>query len=107
MNTPLGPQPLNPIARVPLYQQLVDRLEQDICHEVSGADKALPSERALVDLLRVLAHKAIDALVAQGRVIRRHGAGNFVAPRLTQSLSRVSDFLKNCASAGFHLRHAG
>lgn len=96
--------PLNPSARAPLYQQLVDRLEQDIRHGVYGADKALPSERALVDVFgvsRVTARKAIDVLVAQGRVIRRHGAGNFVAPRLTQSLSRVSGFSQELRQRGF------
>jgi GntR family transcriptional regulator len=98
-----APSTLNTDARTPLYQQLVERLEQDIRHGVYGADKALPSERALVDLFgvsRVTARKAIDVLVAQGRVLRRHGAGNFVAPRLAQTLSRVSSFSQELRQRG-------
>ncbi len=104
ISSSFAPSPLNSTARASLYQQLVERLEQDIRLGVYGADKALPSERALVGLFgvsRVTARKAIDVLVAQGRVIRRHGAGNFVAPRLTQSLSRVSGFSQELRQRGY------
>lgn len=91
-------------ARAPLYRQLVQRLTQDIRQGVYGVDQALPSERALVDLFgvsRVTARKAIEVLVEQGWVLRRHGAGNFVAPRLVQRLSQLSSFSEALRQRGY------
>lgn len=53
----------------------------------------LPPERTLAADLgasRMTVRKAIDELVALGRVVRRHGAGTFVAAKVEQALSATS-----------------
>lgn len=100
---PAHPSGLDPTAHSPLYQQLVQRLEQGIRTGVYRPDQALPPERslgAMFGVSRVTARKALDVLVAQGRVVRRHGAGNFVASRLAQSLTRVSGFSEELLQRG-------
>ena len=96
--------PLNPADRSPLYRQLASQLAQDIRAGRYRADQALPSERMLVESLgvsRVTARKAIDVLVGQGLVLRRHGAGNFIAPWLEQSLSRLTGFTEELRQRGY------
>jgi len=96
--------PLNPADRSPLYRQLAGQLAQDIRAGRYRVDQALPSERTLVESLgvsRVTARKAIDELVAQGLVQRRHGAGNFIAPRLEQTLSRLTGFTEELRQRGY------
>lgn len=96
--------PLIPADRLPLYRQLAAQLAQDIHAGRYRVDQALPSERTLVESMgvsRVTARKAIDELVAQGLVQRRHGSGNFIAPRLEQTLSRLTGFTEELRQRGF------
>lgn len=91
--------------RSPLYRRLAGQLAQDIDAGRYRVDQALPSERALVESLgvsRVTARKAIDELVARGLVQRRHGSGNFIAPRLEQTLSRLTGFTEELRQRGYH-----
>jgi GntR family transcriptional regulator len=63
----------------PLYMQIARKLSDDVHNGRYQVDQALPSERALSELLnvsRVTARKAIDQLVDQGLVVRRRGSGN-------------------------------
>ncbi len=88
----------------PLYLQLAHQLEKDIRAGTYRVDQALPSERMLVESLgvsRITARKAIDVLVAQGLVLRRHGSGNFIAPRLEQPLSRLASFSEELRQRGY------
>lgn len=90
-------------ARVPLYRVLAKRLEQEIRTGHFRVDEALPPERELVashGVSRVTARKAIDVLVAQGLVQRRHGSGNFIAPRLEQNLNELTSFSEEMRSRG-------
>lgn len=66
--------------------------------------QALPSERMIAESLgvsRVTARKAIDRLVEQGLVVRRHGSGNFIAQRLEQPLSRLTSFSEELRQRGY------
>lgn len=88
----------------PLYQQLARQLAADIRAGTYAGDQALPSERTLSEALgvsRVTARKAIDTLVNQGLVLRRHGAGNFVAPRLEQASSKLASFSEELRQRGY------
>ena len=88
----------------PLYLQLAHALEADIRAGVYPPRQALPSERALVEtrqVSRVTARKAIDVLVERGLVLRRHGSGNFIAPRLVQSPSALASFSHELRQRGF------
>ena len=88
----------------PLYLQLARQLELGIRAGTYAVDQALPSERVLCESLgvsRITARKAIDVLVAQGLVLRKHGSGNFIAPRVEQSTSKLASFSQELRQRGF------
>ncbi|HEV7814972.1 MAG TPA: GntR family transcriptional regulator [Janthinobacterium sp.] len=88
----------------PLYVQIARKLSDDVRNGRYQVDQALPSERALSELLevsRVTARKAIDQLVEQGLVVRRRGSGNYIAPRIEQPLSNLSSFSEQLQQRGY------
>lgn len=88
----------------PLYRQLAVQLAERIDAGQWRAGEALPSERTLAQMLgisRVTARKALAMLVEQGLIRRSHGAGNFIAPRLNQPLTRLTSFTEMLAQRGF------
>lgn len=88
----------------PLYLQLARQLAADICAGSYRVDQALPSERVLCESLgvsRITARKAIDMLVEQGLVVRRHGSGNFIAPRIEQATSKLASFSEELRQRGY------
>lgn len=88
----------------PLYKQLAQHLAQLVRDGRFKAPEALPSERWLSETLavsRVTARKAIDQLVGQGLIVRRHGSGNYIAPQLEQPLSRLTSFSEELRQRGF------
>lgn len=88
----------------PLYLQLAQALGAAIRAGAYQAHEALPSERALAEALgvsRVTARKAIACLVEQGRIVRRHGSGNYIAPKIEQPLSRLTSFTEELRQRGF------
>ena len=88
----------------PLYLQLARQLESDIRTGTYRVDQALPSERMLSESLgvsRITARKAIDVLVEQGLVVRKHGSGNFIAPRIEQPTSKLASFSEELRQRGY------
>jgi len=88
----------------PLYLQLARQLATDIQRGIYRTDQALPSERFLSETLgvsRVTARKAIDVLVEQGLVLRKHGSGNFIPPRLEQASSKLASFSDELRQRGY------
>lgn len=95
---------LDPAASTPLYLQVRNGLTRLIREGRFSPDDALPSERVLAEKLaisRVTARKAIDALVNDGLIVRRHGSGNYIAPKLEQPLSRLTSFTEELKLRGF------
>ena len=95
---------LDTSAATPLYVQVRNGLARRIREGRFSADEALPSERLLAERLgisRVTARKAIDALVDDGLIVRRHGSGNYVAPKLEQPLTRLTSFTEELKQRGF------
>ncbi|WP_367717959.1 GntR family transcriptional regulator [Nitratireductor sp. GISD-1A_MAKvit] len=94
----------------PLYLRLRRLLEEAILGGVLGEGEALPTERDIAELTalsRVTVRRAVDDLVKQGRLIRRHGSGTFVAPsvsRVEQSLSLLTSFTEDMARRGLTAR---
>ena len=89
--------------RGPLYQRLEDGLRQAIESGVLKPQQALPPERDLAEDLavsRITIRKALDGLVGSGLLVRRHGAGTFVAGRVEKNFSKLTSFTEDMAARG-------
>jgi len=87
----------------PLYRQLQRVLRDAISNRVLAPDDALPAEREFADELgvsRITVRKALDGLVGEGLLIRRQGAGTFVAARVEKNFSKLSSFTEDMISRG-------
>lgn len=92
------------LSSTPLYLQLATHLERWIHSGGTDGSLALPSERTLAEstgVSRVTARKAIDHLVTQGLVVKRHGSGNYITPRLEQPVSKLVSFSEELKLRGF------
>lgn len=70
-------------SRIPIYEQLMERIKEMIIAEVLTADEQLPSVRSLAQQLTInpnTIQKAYRELEHQGYVYTVQGRGNFVAP---------------------------
>jgi GntR family transcriptional regulator len=99
--------PLDEESRAPLYQQLRRALREAIADNRLAAEEALPPERELAEefgVSRITIRKALDALVGEGMLTRRQGAGTFVAAReearVEKSFSKLSSFSEDMISRG-------
>ena len=73
---------------MPLHKRLRDAIQGAIVDNVLKAGSTLPSERTLAETLslsRVTVRKAIESLVEEGLVHRRHGARTEVGSRVEKS----------------------
>lgn len=96
-------RPLDPTSSLPLYQQLQRALREAIESRVLGVDDALPAERQLAEDLavsRITVRKAIEGLVDEGLLVRRQGAGNFVAARVEKNFAKLTSFSEDMRARG-------
>lgn len=87
----------------PLYRQLENALKQAVTLALIKRGGVIPSERELSDRLglsRVTVRKAIDGLVSDGFLDRRHGAKTIVSSRLEKSLATMTSFSEDMRSRG-------
>lgn len=100
---PLLDRPLDKNNPEPLYMQLYNRLAQLIERGVLKAGERVPAERELAEALnvsRITARQAVDALVKNGLVYREQGRGTFVAePHMTNVMGFTS-FYQDMISRG-------
>lgn len=90
-------------ASTPLYHRLMSAFRAAIADQVLARGSFLPSERELCSDLavsRVTLRKAIDGLVDDGLVIRRHGSRTMVAPRYEKSISSLTGFSEDTRARG-------
>lgn len=95
--------PLDASGRGALYQRLARGLRDAIERGVVKPEDALPAERDLATdfaVSRITVRKALDALVADGLLVRRQGAGTFVAGRVEKQFSKLSSFSEDMAARG-------
>ena len=121
MTTPLSsilsPDSLQSGVPGPLYLKLRQTLEEAITSGKLNYGDALPAERDLADHAHVIlvthetteaaVRKAVDDLVKDGLLVRRHGSGTFVAKpvsKVQQSLSRLTSFTEDMARRGLTTR---
>lgn len=87
----------------PLYIQLANNLRQLIFDGEMATGDALPSERSLTEITgasRVTVRKAIDQLIDEGLLLRRQGAGTYVAPSIEQSGEELTGFTADAKNRG-------
>lgn len=73
---------LNNSSMIPIYEQLMEQIKNEIISGQLEADTALPSVRTLANELRISAltvKKAYDHLEQAGFVVTVHGKGTYVA----------------------------
>ena len=88
----------------PLYRQLRRSLREAINEDVLAPDDSLPAERDIAEdfgVSRITVRKAIEGLVEEGLLDRRHGAGTFVASRIQKNMATLSSFSEDIASRGW------
>ncbi len=87
----------------PLYVRLAAVLREKVRGGEFRVGEALPSERdmaALMDVSRVTVRKAVNLLMREGVLSRRHGSGTFVAPRIEQPSSLLAGFTEDLRRRG-------
>lgn len=87
----------------PLYRRLQDALRRAIETSVLGPQEALPPERELASDLsvsRITVRKALDGLVADGLLTRKHGAGTFVSGRVEKQFAKLTSFSEDMKARG-------
>ncbi|WP_102796393.1 GntR family transcriptional regulator [Bowmanella denitrificans] len=87
----------------PLYRQLAAHIRQLIADGVVKSGQALPAERELMEISgtsRVTVRKALEQLIDEGLLVRRQGAGTFIAPSREQSGQRLTGFSADAKSRG-------
>jgi GntR family transcriptional regulator len=99
--------PLDRSSQMPLYQQLRRSLRDVIEQDVLSPDDVLPAERDIATdfgVSRITVRKAIEGLVEEGLLDRRHGAGTFVASRIQKNMATLSSFSEDMATRGWRAR---
>lgn len=94
-------------SQMPLYQQLRRSLRDVIEQDVLAPDDVLPAERDIAidfGISRITVRKAIEGLVEEGLLDRRHGAGTFVSTRMQKNMAALSSFSEDMASRGWQAR---
>lgn len=89
----------------PLYSQLYGRLMEKIEKGELKAGDRVPAERELAESLnvsRITARQAVDALVKSGLVYREQGRGTFVAEPRMRGVMGFSSFSQDMQSRGLH-----
>ncbi|MBD9387937.1 GntR family transcriptional regulator [Agrobacterium sp. AGB01] len=105
-----SPDDLQASGSGPLYIKLRQCLENAILSGRLTHGQALPPERDLAEFAnvsRVTVRKAVDDLVKDGLLTRKHGSGTFVmrpVSRLQQPLSQLTSFSEDMARRGYVTR---
>jgi GntR family transcriptional regulator len=95
--------PLSQRDNRPLYQQLERALRTAIESGQLVPEDALPAERDLATdfgVSRITVRKAIDGLVQEGLLVRRHGSGTFVRGRVEKNFSKLTSFSEDMRARG-------
>lgn len=73
---------INNTSMVPVYEQLINQIKQEIIDGGLKEDEALPSVRSFANDLKISAltvKKAYDKLEEEGFIVTIHGKGSYVA----------------------------
>lgn len=87
----------------PLYRRLQRRIADAIAQRQLLPGEVLPPERELaesLDISRVTVRKAFEGLVDSGLLVRRQGAGTFVAERVEKNFAAITSFSEDMIARG-------
>ncbi|MBT0587659.1 GntR family transcriptional regulator [Alteromonas oceanisediminis] len=87
----------------PLYQKIANELRKQILRGQAPIGEAIPSERALREKTgasRVTVRKAIDKLIDEGLLFRKHGSGTFISERIEHKGDDLSGFTDEMNNLG-------
>jgi len=88
----------------PLYQQLDRKIRFAIVQNKLAPGEPLPAEREMAEqfaISRITVRKALDALVGEGLLNRRHGTGTFVAAaRVEKNFAKLASFTEEMQARG-------
>lgn len=91
------------IAPVPIYYRIKELLKEQI--ELLKTGDQIPTEEQMCDTFqvsRMTARRAVDELVREGRLIRRHGVGTFVSERsIGRQLNRLNTLTEELEQLGY------
>lgn len=74
---------INNSSMIPVYEQLMDQIKQEIISGELKENEGLPSVRTFANELKISAltvKKAYDKLEEEGFVVTVHGKGTYIAP---------------------------
>lgn len=98
-------QGLNPVSKIPLYQQLYEQLEGRIRSGQWKPGDRIPPESELItqyEVSRITVRKVLAMLVAEGLLVRERGRGSFVAsPKLEHGMTTIVSFTDDMRQRGF------
>jgi GntR family transcriptional regulator len=91
---------------LPLYHQLEQKLRARVHAAEFGPGDPLPTEERICEqygVSRITVRRALDALIAQGLIVKRHGVGSFVVEPRTGGRSialrgSLDEFLSGAAA---------
>jgi len=96
--------PLDESVPGPLYQQLERKMRDAIAKRKLTPGEALPAERDLAEqfaVSRITVRKALDALVEEGLLNRRHGTGTFIAnAKVEKNVAKLASFTEEMQARG-------
>lgn len=95
---------LDEASATPLYLQLAEIIRGQIRDGAIRTGDALPSERELGEtagISRVTVRRAIETLLREGLLSRRHGSGTYIAPRIEQPAALLAGFSADMRNRGF------
>ena len=90
---------LNNASSIPLYKQLYNLISEQIAKGVLKPGDRIPSEGQLGELYnisRVTVRAAIELMVEEGMLIKRHGKGTYVAMPIFVESKAGGSFTKSC-----------
>lgn len=85
------------------YEGLCNAIKIAIEEDILLPGSTLPGERKLADLLdisRITVRNAIDELVSDGQLVRRHGARTSVSEKVRKQISNLVGFSEDIRSRG-------
>ncbi|MEA4847730.1 MAG: GntR family transcriptional regulator [Clostridiaceae bacterium] len=91
---------LNGQAAIPLYQQLMNQIEEKITNGTYAPGERLQTESEMAKTYEVsiiTVRKAISELIEKGLVDRKQGKGTFVTkPKFTKNVTKLLSFTEMC-----------